>query len=235
MKPEISRHHYDDGLHHFDYTLQRKARLKHRYIRIRDGQARITAPRRTPLKTLHAFVADHAEWIARQIRKVSEYTKDLTHPDATVLWLGESHPVAIASGKHRQLDFADGLARFTLPEPHEHAHLQTLLWQHYKRHAPDYILPRVAAWSDTMKLYPKRVTFRRARSRWGSCSSRNTLSLNTALMMLPDELIYYIIVHELAHIRHKNHGKDFWALVARYLPRYKACRQSLRKYEFFLY
>ena len=235
MKPEISRHHYDDGLHHFDYTLQRKARLKHRYIRIRDGQARITAPRRTPLKTLHAFVADHAEWIARQIQKASEHTKDLTHSDATILWSGESYSVTITSGKAKSITFKNGTAHFTLPEPHNHERLQALLWQHYKTHAPDHILPRVARWAKTMNLHPEHVTFRRARTRWGSCSAHNTLSLNTHLMMLPDELIDYIIVHELAHIRHKNHGNDFWALVSQYLCNHNQLRKSLREYEPFLW
>jgi len=231
MKPELSRHRYDDGVHRFDYTLQRKIRLKHRYIRIRDGQAHVTAPRRTPLKTLHVFVADHAEWIARQIQKTSEHTKDLTRSDATVLWRGESYSVTTASGKADSLEFKNGTAHFTLPEPHEPQRLQALLWQHYKTHAPDHILPRLETWAKTMKLYPERVTFRRARTRWGSCSSRNTLSLNTHLMMLPDELIDYIIVHELAHIRYKNHGKDFWALVARYVSQYQKKRKQLRSYE----
>jgi len=231
MKPESSHHRYDDGRYRFDYTLQRKARLKHRYIRIRDRQARVTAPRNTPFKTLHTFVAQHAEWIARQIQKSSEYTQDLTHADATVLWRGESYSVTIISGKTKRITFENGTARFTLPEPHDHEHLQALLWQHYKTHAPDHILPRLEAWTKTMNLHPVRVTFRRARSRWGSCSSRNTLSLNTQLMMLPDELIDYIIVHELAHIRYKNHGKDFWALVARYVPQYQEKRRQLRAYE----
>jgi len=234
MKPEVSHHHYHDGLYRFDYTLQRKARLKHRYIRIRDGQAHVTAPQRTPLKTLHAFVADHAEWITRQIQKSSEHTKDLTRPDATVLWRGESYSVTTTSGKAAKLKFENSTAHFTLPKPHNHERMQHLLWHHYKTHAPDHILPRVARWANTMNLHPERVTFRRARTRWGSCSTRNTLSLNTHLMMLPDELIDYIIVHELAHIRHKNHGKDFWELVARYLPQHKTCRQTLRKYEFLL-
>jgi len=231
MKPEISHHHYHDGTHRFDYTLQRKARIKHRYIRIRDGQAHVTAPRHTPLKTLHVFVADHAEWIARQIQKSSEHTNDLTRSDATVLWHGKTYSVTIASGKSVKLKFENGIAHFTLPKPHNHERLQQLLWHHYKIHASDYILPRLETWAKTMNLYPVRVTFRRARTRWGSCSSLNTLSLNTHLMMLPDELIDYIIVHELAHIRYKNHGKDFWALVARYVPQYQKKRKQLRAYE----
>lgn len=234
MKPEISYHRYDDGRYRFDYTLQRKSRLRHRYIRIRDGKARITAPRRTPLNTLHTFVADHAEWIARALQKAAEHTIDLSQPDATVFWHGESCSVTITSGKSSKITFENGTAYFTLPKPHNHERLQQLLWQHYKRHAPGYILPRVDAWSETMALHPERITFRRARTRWGSCSVRNTLSLNTHLIILPDELIDYIIVHELAHIRHKNHSKDFWALVARYLPNYKNDRQALRKYEFLL-
>jgi len=234
MKPEISTHYYDDGLHRFEYTLQRKARIRHRYIRIREGQARVTAPQRTPLSTLHAFVADHAEWITQKIQKASERTRDLTRPGAVILWHGKRYTITTILGKTKNITFQNNIAHFTSPESPTHERLQALMWQHYKTHAPDYITPRLKAWAETMNLHPGRVTFRRARTRWGSCSSRNTLSLNIYLMMLPDELMDYIIVHELAHIRHKNHGKDFWALVALYVPQYQKNRRQLRSYESYL-
>ena len=113
MKPEASTHHYDDGLHRFEYTLQRKARIKHRYIRIREGQARVTAPQRTPLSTLHSFVADHAEWIARQIRKASEHTSDLTRPDAVMLWHGKRYAITTALDNAKNITFQNSIAHFS--------------------------------------------------------------------------------------------------------------------------
>ncbi len=81
-----------------------------------------------------------------------------------------------------------------------------------------------------MNLYPKKVSFRKAKTRWGSCSSKDFISLNIALAALPRTLSDYIIIHELAHIKHKNHSKEFWALVKRHYPNYKDARDELKKF-----
>ena len=81
-----------------------------------------------------------------------------------------------------------------------------------------------------MNLKPKKVSFRKAKTRWGSCSSVNNISLNIALTALPQTLSDYIIIHELAHIKHKNHSKDFWNLVEKYYPNYIEARKELKNY-----
>ncbi len=85
-----------------------------------------------------------------------------------------------------------------------------------------------------MGVSPAAVTFRRARTRWGSCSSNDRISLNLYLVMLPPELAEYVVVHELAHIVHKNHSPAFWERVARHLPDCKQRRKALRAYEIYL-
>ena len=81
-----------------------------------------------------------------------------------------------------------------------------------------------------MNLKPKKVSFRKAKTRWGSCSSVNNISLNIALTALPQTLSDYIIIHELAHIKHKNHSKDFWNCVSQYYPNYQEARNELKSY-----
>ena len=74
-----------------------------------------------------------------------------------------------------------------------------------------------------------RITIRHQKTRWGSCSSKGNLNFNCYLMLAPQEVLEYVVVHELAHIAHKNHGPQFWALVERYLPDYRARRAMLRE------
>jgi len=95
--------------------------------------------------------------------------------------------------------------------------------------AKDYIPRRVAHYSALMGLSPAGVTITGAKTRFGSCSAKNRLCFSWRLMAFPEEAIDYVVVHELAHIRHKNHGKAFYALIERYLPDYKARRNLLKK------
>ena len=81
-----------------------------------------------------------------------------------------------------------------------------------------------------MGVVPNKLSFRKTKRQWGSCSAKNDLSFNTMMMKLPQDVIQYIIVHELAHITHKHHQKTFWECVEAYLPEYKTQVKELKNY-----
>lgn len=92
------------------------------------------------------------------------------------------------------------------------------------------ILPeRVRYFEGIMDLHPEKVTVTGAKTRFGSCSGKNAVCFSWRLMQYPDEAIDYVVIHELAHIKHHNHGKKFWALVEKYCPDYKERRKMLKK------
>ena len=72
------------------------------------------------------------------------------------------------------------------------------------------------------------ITVRDQKSRWGSCSSKGTLSFNYRLIFAPPEILDYVVVHELCHLTHMNHSKDFWNMVASVMPDYKVRKNWLR-------
>lgn len=88
----------------------------------------------------------------------------------------------------------------------------------------------VAEWAHKMDLQPQRVTLRPMRRKWGSCSSRDNITLNTALCWLPADLAEYVVVHELAHLKVFNHGKAFQSLLTVYLPDWRQREKRLRAY-----
>lgn len=92
------------------------------------------------------------------------------------------------------------------------------------------VLPeKVARYADIMGLYPTGVKITGATRRFGSCSAKNSLCFAAGLMAYDDGAIDYVVVHELAHIRYKNHGKEFYALIAAILPDYKERRKLLKE------
>ena len=94
------------------------------------------------------------------------------------------------------------------------------------------ILPKKAEYfADLMGLKYGKITIRRQRTRWGSCSSKGNLNFNCLLMFCPDNVIDYIVVHELCHLKQMNHSADFWAEVEKVLPDYKTAKKWLKENE----
>ena len=91
----------------------------------------------------------------------------------------------------------------------------------YRKQANEYITFLVDKHSKIMNLFPTKVSFRKNKRTWGSCNFKNEIRFNFLLMKYPIQIIEYVVIHELAHIVHKNHSKDFWNLVETYCSDYK--------------
>ena len=90
-----------------------------------------------------------------------------------------------------------------------------------RQKAKEFIPKRVEHFSEILGLYPTGVKITSAKTRFGSCSPKNSLNFSLYLMLYPIEAIDYVVVHELAHIKHKNHSKQFYGLIETVLPDYK--------------
>ena len=100
------------------------------------------------------------------------------------------------------------------------------------REAAEYIPGRVEHYAPLVGVHYGRVTIRHQRTRWGSCSSKGNLNFNCLLMDAPEEVLDYVVVHELCHIRHKNHSRAFYAMIESIMPDYKQREKELKGYDF---
>ena len=137
--------------------------------------------------------------------------------DAAIRRFVDAHQQWIVTHLARRQDY---LASHPAPTEEEIAAL--------RRRAKAYLPGRVAFWSERMGVVPAGVKITAARTRFGSCSARNSICFSLYLMQYPPEAIDYVVVHELAHIRHKDHSPAFYAEVSRYLPDYRQRQALLR-------
>ena len=97
-----------------------------------------------------------------------------------------------------------------------------------KMRAKEILPKKVAYFAEIMGLKPSGVKITSAKKRFGSCSGKNSLCFSYDLMLYPDEAIDYVVVHELAHIKHRNHSARFYSLIEKYLPDYKTREKILK-------
>lgn len=98
-----------------------------------------------------------------------------------------------------------------------------------KAQAQSDFAARLARWAPCVGAAPVRLTIRTQRTRWGSCSAKGAISLNALLMLAPETVRDYVVVHELCHLKEMNHSSRFWAEVARVLPTYARERDWLKE------
>lgn len=100
----------------------------------------------------------------------------------------------------------------------------------YKEAARSYIPKRVAYYHAFTGGTYNRICIRSQKTRWGSCSSNGTLSFNWRLMLAPPAVLDYVVVHELCHLTHMNHSKEFWLSVEAVCPDYRSLRKWLKEH-----
>jgi len=228
----ITHHRLESGGKSLPYRIRRRKGMRHCYIHIIDGEVELRCPPQFPLSDAESLLRQRLGWIEKKLGEYAE-KKSLYDPFELFVLKGKSYPVEFfpAGDKKSSIAFREGSLIIHSPTAPDREGLKRTYEELYRSYCHKELVPRVHEWSRSMGLVPSRITFRQAKTRWGSCSSRDSLSLNLYLAALPEALSDYVIVHELAHIRHKNHSRNFWSLVEKYIPDWKERRKSLRKYE----
>lgn len=105
-------------------------------------------------------------------------------------------------------------------------------YQKYKEQARAMVHRKIASFNALYNFNVNKIAIRNQRSRWGSCSKKGNLNFNYRLMLIPEVLVDYVIVHELCHLGEFNHSKNFWNLVAQTIPNHAQLRKQLHKIKF---
>ncbi len=197
-----------------------------------------TVSPRTPPGELTAFLLKKEKWILGKL----DYYADFPKPErievlaeagaAKARFLGAEYAVrALPSNSPRlkvELDEARKEIRVFVSSPRL---VRRALVAWYRKQAERVFAARVALYAGDVGVRVERIFIRSARTNWGTCSSKRNLGFNWRLVLAPLDIVDYVVVHELAHLRELNHSKDFWRIVQRYCPDFKQRRKWLRENE----
>jgi predicted metal-dependent hydrolase len=211
-----------------------------------NGRIRVSAPKLVSRTQIEAFLAAHEVWIEANLeryRHVREaHPKKQFHEGEVLPLLGRDLKISFRCGTRAKPHLSVHDDKLVIEIPAErwtafdpataHPELRSMFVEFYTRVGKKILSDRVAHFSERMGLRPASLTFRSQKTRWGSCSAKGSISLNWRLAVAPPEVIDYVVVHELAHLRHYNHSRAFWGLVATEIPRYRELRQWLREHQY---
>ncbi len=199
---------------------------KAKYLRLQinnKNELEVVLPRGCQLKQAEDFIQKKSRWILKHLSARKSESKFLF--SGKEIQVKEYYQLFI---KKHKIIFKDGLLEIYSPE-----NSTVLLYDLYeawlKHSAKKYLTARTIQLAREFNFNIKKITIRSQKTRWGSCSSRGNLSFNFRLMRFGKEVIDYVIIHELCHLKQMNHSKQFWQLVETYCKNYKQLRKELKE------
>jgi predicted metal-dependent hydrolase len=190
------------------------------------GRVEIVVPIGVNARTVRDFVQRFTPWIDRKVAAMQCFAapSDPVPPEIGFAVTGERFAIEWHRGARRSLEHR--LNRIIVQAPDERG-ARALLRGWLKRAAYERLAPRLLRMAKELNFPIQRVSIRCQRTRWGSCSTRGTVSLNCSLVFLESEVVRYLFVHELAHTKHMNHSPSFWRLVEKIEPDYRRLDREL--------
>lgn len=232
-------------IHEIAYAVRTSSRARRASIRVSHrGAVEVVVPRGFDTHRVPAFVNAHADWIERRVARAQRECASLEPEPA------DGRPSRIELRAVRQewgvRYLPSAASRITVTERssgeshqrhelrltgpvHDTMACREALRRWLQRSGRRYLEPRLDSLAAQHDFEFERVTVRLQKSRWGSCSSRGTISLNAKCLFLPPELVDHLLLHELCHTVHPNHSANFHALLEQHSPRARDLRTQLRE------
>jgi predicted metal-dependent hydrolase len=196
----------------------------------------VRAPADTPVARLNVIVHRKARWILERQRR----HEDLPPPPSprefvsgeTFRYLGRQYRLKLESAGSADAHVRIAEGRLIVPvsakeSAQTEARDRLVAW--FRERAAVRVPERVAAWSARLGLHPSTVLIREPRKRWGSADAKGNVRFNWRIIQTPTRLIDYVVAHELVHLAHPDHTRDFWSTLGRAMPDYEVRREALRR------
>lgn len=198
----------------------------------------LRAPLKPSFEILKKLVYSKAVWIINKQRLINEIISQLPKREfvtgETFMYLGRQLRLKVVKANENKIIVKEGRFIVTIDrhikKTDKSKKIRDIIISWYKQHAKLVLLKRVQIYSKKLAIPTPETSVSNPSKRWGSCNTKKRqVRFNWRVVMAPMSLVDYLIVHELCHLKHNNHSKDFWKLLGSILPDYEARRQQLRK------
>ena len=225
----------------FNYTIRRSQRAKKTRIIVTPEKIEVVAPLGVSEQVIHNFVKDHKTWVEVTSQKVKLRKKNIKriapvnyNNEALVPFRGDQVRIkleqVLSLNKIKiELDKENEFIIVVPKSNHNSDLIRLALIEWMKKQAYKDVEDYIELYANKYNLYPRNVRIKTQKSRWGSCGIHNDININWLLILAPPEVLAYVVVHELCHIKERNHSARFWQLVEAHFPTYQKQRKWLKQ------
>ena len=223
---------------HFDYLIRESPRAKYMSLRVTvDRGLEVVVPRGFDRRLIPGFLSEKRDWVQSALAKVEQVrqrrevkSREIFPQEIVFAAIGKKWRVEYLHGHAMTIKVSDkGNGRLVIfgSIQEECCHLVLQNWA--RRQAFNAFNPLLRKLSAETGIAFVKTAIRCQKSRWGSCSSSGTISLNQKLLFVEPDLVRYVLIHELCHMREMNHSPRFWGLVGQFYPQYQQARRRLKE------
>ena len=225
------------GQHSLSYTVKYSKRRKTGQLKIINAHAlEVTVPYKTSEIYIKNLLKEKSSWILKRILHLAQIdlnplNKSLCN-GSQLLYFGTPRTLSLLTADVQHpvisLDIKYITVRLPIGLDTHSVLLKYALKEWFIQNAEKILRIKTMEWSEKIGVMPEKIRIKEQKTRWGSCSSLRAVNYNWRIIMSPPEVIDYLVVHELCHLKFLNHSVGFWRLVARYLPDFKLHRAWLK-------
>ncbi len=214
-----------------DYSILEKDGLKSHYISVEKNVGVVLKGKAIPPYKADQLILKKARWIINKLNLVKGIDDKEIVTGSRIMYLGRRYYTEVIFDNtvaNAQLEFNHSQFKFTVnPFADVQAVINLSLNAFYRTKAIEKITPRIKKWSKTTCLRYNELKFFNLTKRWGSCTDSNNIIINIDTVKLPFSLIDYVIVHELVHTKIKNHSKEYWAELSKYIGNWQELDEKM--------
>jgi len=216
----------------FIAEVVRTARIKTATIKVKEGVVSVVVPRKLSGEQIAQLLKEKNSWIKKKItlhREVMPVRSKQYVSGESFAYLGRNYRLKVLGDGFAPVKLIHGQLVVTLPSGSKHPHMtRNALIRWYKQRAELKLQEKVKRYADMVGVEPREVRIKTFKSRWGSCCTKGNIDFNWKVVLAPNRIVDYVVVHELCHLKQHDHSPKFWKEVERVMPDYADCKQWLK-------
>lgn len=211
----------------------RTGRRKTVSVSVQEGRVSMAVPEALSDSRIESLLAKKARWIKEKLllQSEAEPVKPREYVSGeSFTYLGRNYRLKVEFGKPVSVKLRQGRLWVRVPEGcNNPGKVRNALSWWYRTHAEQKLREKVERYARVIGVYPTAVRIKTFKSRWGSCDSRGLVQFNWKIIIAPNRIVDYLVVHELCHLKQHNHSPRFWTCVEAVFPDYKECKEWLKQ------